>query len=100
MKSLQTLIAQYRSKGVLVDANLLVGFLVGTFNPQLLRQCRATKNFAPEDFTLLVSFLDRFERIVTTPHVLTEASNLAGRLPESTHSGFRAVFAPINPIDG
>lgn len=33
--------------------------------------------------------------IVTTPHVLTEVSNLAGRLPENIHIPFRFFFATV-----
>lgn len=92
MISLGSLVRKYRRKGVLIDANLLICHLIGAWDPGLLRHCRATKGFSSEDFFLLNSFLNQFERHVTTPHVLTEVSNLAGRLPESMHSRFRSVF--------
>jgi hypothetical protein len=76
----------------LVDTNLLVGFLVGRFNPTHLINCRATKAFAPDDFQLLVRFLSRFDKLITTPHILTEVSNLAGKLPDDLIEGFRMTF--------
>jgi len=89
------LISKYRRKGVLVDTNLLVGFLVGTLGKEHLKNCRATKVFTPEDFDLLDSFLRNFRKVVTTPHILTETSNLAGRLPENLHAPFRLIFRRI-----
>ena len=93
---MQSLIRKYRHKGVLIDANLLIGYLVGRIHPRHLATCRATtKFFGEEDFPLLDRFLAHFERIITTPHVLTEVSNLAGRLPMSLHAEFRYLFRAL-----
>ncbi len=89
---LDSLIQKYRHKGVLVDTNLLVGFLVGRYNPSHLTNCRATKAFAPDDFLLLTRFLSHFDKLITTPHILTEVSNLAGKLPDDLIAGFRTTF--------
>ena len=78
-----------------MDANLLIGYLVGSLSPHHLANCRATKGFTVEDFDLLRRFLEQFKQIVTTPHVLTEVSNLAGRLPASLHMEFRKLFRKI-----
>ena len=93
MPTLSTLIGRYRTKGVLVDTNLLIAYLVGIFDRRQLANCRATKNFEPDDFDVLGDFLDQFEVVVTTPHILTEVSNLSGRLPESLHASFRQFSA-------
>lgn len=89
---LATLVSKYRHKGVLVDTNLLIGYLVGSLGEHHLKNCRATKSFTIEDFTVLAQFLSRFTKLVTTPHILTEVSNLAGRLPEKLHQEFRSAF--------
>ena len=89
---LQKLISKYRRKGVLVDTNLLIGFLAGTLSKAHLKDCRATKVFTAEDFDLLNSFLGNFQKVVTTPHILTETSNLAGKLPEKLYTSFRQIF--------
>ena len=87
-------IEKYFRKGVLVDTNLLIVLLVGWFNPQHLKNCRATKSsINPEEFLMLERFVGQFDQIITTPHILTEVSNLAGRLPESLHTPFRMVFS-------
>ena len=45
-----------------------------------------------EDFPLLNRFLAQFTRVVTTPHVLTEVSTLALRLPDTLHAEFRSLL--------
>jgi hypothetical protein len=93
---MEALIKKYRRKGVLLDANLLLGFLIGSLHPRHLEGCRATtKYFGPDDFPLLDRFLGQFEQIITTPHILTEVSNLAGRLKEPLLTEFRALFRMV-----
>ncbi|HEU6449697.1 MAG TPA: hypothetical protein VFV23_14790 [Verrucomicrobiae bacterium] len=92
MNYFDSLVKKYRRKGILIDTNLLIGLLVGTLGPIHLTNCRATKAFTKEDFFLLKSFVEQFETIISTPHILTEVSNLAGRLPESLTENFRSVF--------
>jgi hypothetical protein len=75
-----TLIGQYRSAGILVDTNLLLLYFVGYYDPQQLERWSRTKQFTPEDFAVLVTFLQEFDQVVSTPHVLTEVSNLLGQL--------------------
>lgn len=73
------LIQRYRSKGVLVDTNLLLLFIVGSINPQLIPQISRTAQYSIKDFQLVESFIEFFSIRVTTPHILTETSNLFGR---------------------
>jgi hypothetical protein len=78
-----------------VDTNLFIGFLVGKYDRRQLINCRATKAFQPADFDLLEAFLNNFVILITTPHILTEVSNLAGKLPESQHAGFRKFLGGV-----
>ena len=92
---LHSLVQKYRRKGILIDANLLVVLLVGQLGPAHLKNCRATKSFTPDDFSLLQRFVVQFDTLVTTPHILTEVSNLAGTLPEGLLGKFRAMFREV-----
>lgn len=89
------LIGRYRNSGVLVDSNLLLLYLVGAYDPRQLGRHSRTEQFAPEDFDLLLAFLQQFERIVTTPHVLAETSNLMGQLTGRVRAGCFALLAEI-----
>ena len=91
-----SVIARYRTKGILVDSSLLVAYLVGLCDRNLLRNCRATKSsFSDAEFDLLAGIIGQFDALITTPHVLTEVSNLAGKLPEQLHVKFRSFFSSV-----
>jgi len=88
-------VARNLHKGVLVDTNLFIAFLVGKYDRRQLTNCRATKAFQPADFDLLEAFLNKFVILITTPHILTEVSNLAGKLSKSQHNGFRKFLGGV-----
>lgn len=69
-----------RSKARLLDTNLLLLYLIGGKDPKLLEGSRRLNAYTQEDFDLLVEFIEvnGFTQLVSTPHILTEASNLIG----------------------
>lgn len=89
------LVQKYRRRGILLDSNLLVVFLIGRYDCRHLINCPATKAFTPSDYDLLEEFVTRFDKLITTPHILTEVSNLAGRLPEGLLPEFRVMFREV-----
>lgn len=93
MKQPEHLSAQYRGKGVLIDTNLLLLYLVGSYDRRRISRFKRTMIFAAEDFDTLLAFLSHFNRVVTTPHILTEVSNLAGQLPDNLKPAFYTLFA-------
>lgn len=90
---LAELIAKYRSRGVLLDTNLLLLDVVGRHDPGLIRKHKRTATFSLEDFILLEELLDQFPTIVTTPHILAEVSNLSAQIHGSAIPGLRSAFA-------
>lgn len=72
-------VQKHRNKGALLDANLLLVYLVGKFDKNRLSDFHHTKQYV-EDFPLIVRLIESFSRIHTTPNVLTEVSNLGGKL--------------------
>jgi hypothetical protein len=70
------LIEKHRSKGLLVDANLLVLYLVGKVNRQRILNFKRTGDFTIEDYDLLVRLIGRFGKLIATPHVLRQVSDL------------------------
>jgi len=71
------LIEKHRAKGVLLDANLLVLLLVGTVNRLRIPAFKRTRNFTVDDFDLLCRLVDWLGRLIATPHVLSQANDLA-----------------------
>ncbi|MFN9620976.1 MAG: hypothetical protein ACK55X_14830 [Synechococcaceae cyanobacterium] len=69
-----------KSKTLLLDTNLLLLYLVGSKDPKLIEGARRLNAFNEDDFDLLIDFIEvnKFTRPASTPHILTEASNLIG----------------------
>src|SRR5512140_1976280 len=70
------LIEKHKAKGVLVDTNLLVLLLVGAINKQRIPNFKRTETFSIEDYELLVRLIDWFGKLIATPHVLSQVSDL------------------------
>lgn len=93
---LPALVSRYRSRGLLVDSSLLVVYLVGGLDQRYLTHCRAIKSsFTLPEYDLLARLIHEFAIVVTTPHILTEVSNLAGRLPQPLLGKFRSFFSSV-----
>jgi len=70
------LVDKHRSKGVLVDTNLLVLLLVGSVNKRRILKFKRTQSFTLQDFDLLSRLVEWFGKLITTPHVLSQVSDL------------------------
>lgn len=84
------LVRRHRQNGILVDANLLLLLVVGRFEEQRIQRFERTRGFVSEDFRLLEKIVQQFSKILSTPHVLTEVSNLATKFDPP--GSFRDVF--------
>ena len=65
-----------RYRGIFIDAQLLVLFVVGRLDPALILRHRRLSSFSIADFDTLNSFLEEAAQVFVTPNTLTEASNL------------------------
>ena len=101
----ELLFQKYQSKGLLIDANLLLLYLVGSYDTRLIGDGKYNKlsKYTAEDFNLLLRLKAVFANSVTTAHVLTEVSNLVNDLPESTKveclSEFVQVFGDTKELE-
>lgn len=82
----EMLLERYIQKGILIDANLALLYLVGGYDLRLVGDGKYNKlsKYDAEDYHLLLRLKKVFKKAVTTPHVLTEVSNLINDLPEKT----------------
>jgi hypothetical protein len=100
----ELLIERHRLKGILIDANLALLYLVGSCDLRLVGDGKFNKlsNYTAEDYRLLLRLKKIFRKAVTTPHVLTEVSNLTNDLPEPTRKEifkkFHATFVEIEEL--
>jgi hypothetical protein len=75
------LLKPYIGKPVILDANILLLQWCASFDKELVCSFKRLNCFQIEDIELLSETLKVFSAIRTTPHVLTEVSNLANSLP-------------------
>jgi len=83
----------YRNPGVLVDSNLLLLVFLGGYDRRQIGTNKRLAVFTSEDFQLLTIFLRQFSRIVTTPNILTEVSNLSSAIPDTKKAAYFTWFA-------
>jgi predicted nucleic acid-binding protein len=67
-------------RDVIIDTNLFILFLVGQINQNRIAQyCRNSK-FTKADYLTLLEILGPFDRVITSPNILTEVDNILNRL--------------------
>jgi hypothetical protein len=92
-----TLMGKHRHKGLLVDTNVLLLLLIGSLDSKLIGNFKITANqgFDEADFNLLRAFVGKFQKIVTTPHILTEVSNHADKIKGDAHKKIFGRFVSL-----
>lgn len=89
----QQLLVKYKNKGILIDTNILLLWIVGTVNRNRISKFKRTKQFMPEDFDLLLGIISSFNQVITTPNILTEVNSLTNQLGEPERSRALSIFA-------
>ncbi|WP_461098560.1 PIN domain-containing protein [Spirosoma luteolum] len=67
-----------KARGLLIDTNLLVLLVIGSISEAAIAGNKRLSAYTTSDFRLLLSFVEQFSTLFTTPHILTEVSNLIG----------------------
>ena len=79
------------SKPILIDTNLLLLYLVGIVSEDAISKSQRLKSYNTEQFLLLKNFIEKAPKILTTPNISTEISNLID-LHGETLKRFYTVF--------
>jgi len=87
-----SLFVRYKGRGILIDANLLLLYFVGMYDPRMILSFKRTRVFVPEDFDLLLRFFSYFGKVVTTPNILTEVNGFSNHLPENIKPQYYSEF--------
>jgi hypothetical protein len=91
LNDLREAIRKHRGNGLLLDSNLYILYLVGKTNERRIGRFDRTEQYTVAEFRLLNWIVDQFPAVITTPHVLTEVSNLA-RLREPELGILRSIL--------
>lgn len=79
-------IFKYSHKGLIIDTNIFLLMVIGTVDRELIVRFKRTNTFCGDDYDCLIGVLKNFKRLVVTPNILTEVSNLLGQLSEPKRS--------------
>jgi rRNA-processing protein FCF1 len=82
-EEIRRLIRRNRGRGVLLDANVLLLFIIGVFDRGQVASFKRTRAYTRQDWDRLNELLKFFPVRATLPNVLTEVSNLASTILSS-----------------
>jgi len=100
MTNEESIFARNAGKDVLLDSNLLLLFVSGSVDFAVLSRFKRVSRYSPDDYELLARLLSSFRRLITTPHILTEVSNLANSLPGNMKARWFEKFASLVTVTG
>jgi len=86
------LVNKHRSTGILVDSNLLLVLFVGLEKREWVGQRKRVKEYSPWQFDLLDAMVSD-ARLLTTPNIATEVSNLSGLLDSEVSQAVKRNLA-------
>ncbi len=99
--TLDWLLKNHKKSGMLLDANLLILFIVGRAGVKFIAQAKRTRTYTPDDYKLLQQIAARFT-VFTTPHILTETSNLLEKdekhIRQAVFQQYKIVAAQLKEI--
>jgi hypothetical protein len=93
----EIVIDRFRSRGLLIDTNLLLLYVVGQYDDSIIQRGAFNRlaAYSLEDYSLLRGLMLLFSKFVTTPHVLAEVSNWIGNLQSVWETECLSRFADI-----
>lgn len=79
IEEIKKYIVRDRPKGLIIDTNLLILFLIGKFEVEFIEKCKLTCNncYSRDDYDLLCQIIKLFKKVIITPHIIAEISNLS-----------------------
>lgn len=93
------LLERYGNRGVLVDTNLLLLYIVGSVDIKLIKEFKRTNIFEENDYLSVAGYIEKFAVKVTTPNILTEVSNFLGQISKQRDLCFYALKESISAME-
>jgi hypothetical protein len=67
-------------RDVIIDTNIFILFLAGQINENRIRNYTRNSLYTKEDYYLLINILSTYDRIITSPNIMTEVDNILNRI--------------------
>jgi len=68
---------QKNREGIILDTVVLLLFLIGKYSIDSIKSFEPTHNYSKDDYDLLCKIIRPFKKIVVTPQVIAEISNIS-----------------------
>ena len=98
MTEILNLLTKYYTKGIIIDTNILLLYLVGRVNHERITKFKRTRQFVPEDYDRLLELFNNFQKVIATPNILTEVNSLANQLGEPERSHCLNIFTQLTAL--
>lgn len=96
----KTMLQKYRTLGAVIDTNLLLLNVLGSYDHNQIGRGRLSK-YTNADYHLLSEVMDFLYKIVATPNIITEVDNLArqGSINQTRLAGvIRSIWPKISEV--
>jgi hypothetical protein len=70
-------------------------FVIGLYDANRITTFKRTIKYLRSDFDLMSSLVGRFDRIVTTPNIITEVDNLVRQLPAAEYVDVSEIMSRL-----
>ena len=90
------------TSGLIVDANLLVLYIVGSVNRDRIENFKRTRQYKASDYDLLVDVMGKYQPLYSVAHDLAEVSNLTDLAGEERMHARRILsdtFSLLTEVD-
>ncbi|MDR2028756.1 MAG: hypothetical protein LBP93_04375 [Treponema sp.] len=67
-------------RDVTIDTNIFILFLAGQINENRIKNYTRNSLYTREDYYFLLNVLSNYDRIITSPNILTEVDNILNRI--------------------
>jgi predicted nucleic acid-binding protein len=67
-------------RDVIIDTNVFILFLSGKINENRIKNYTRNSLYTKEDYYLLLNILSNYDRIITSPNILTEVDTILNRI--------------------
>jgi len=67
-------------RDVIIDTNIFILFLAGQINENRIKNYTRNSLYTKEDYYFLLNVLADYDRIITSPNILTEVDNILNRI--------------------
>lgn len=89
------LVDKYCRRGIIIDTNLMLVYIVGMCNPNYVGHFRRTEGYCKEDYDYISSVLSHFSKVIVTPHILAELSNLSPKIRDNKQDKKLAAYFDV-----